>query len=109
MSAYDPKRTWHRHLGVTDGAILDPKMAAARKIGLEVAALDIRRAEDIASAFATLKGWADALYVVHEPLVSTCMAQINSLALGAHLPTMQDVREDVEAGGLVSYGPNFSD
>jgi putative tryptophan/tyrosine transport system substrate-binding protein len=66
----------------------DQTQAAARKIGLEVAARDVRRAEDIAAAFATLKGLADALYVVHEPLVSTYMAQINSLALGAHLPTM---------------------
>ena len=38
--------------------------AAARTLGMEVAPLAIRRAEDIAPAFAALKGEADALYVV---------------------------------------------
>jgi putative ABC transport system substrate-binding protein len=31
------------------------------------------------------------------------------LALGARLPTIHDYREFVEAGGLMSYGPNFPD
>ena len=34
---------------------------------------------------------------------------INTLALGVRLPTMSGVREYVEAGGLMSYGPNFPD
>jgi putative tryptophan/tyrosine transport system substrate-binding protein len=81
--------------------------AAGRQLGFEVVRLEIRRAEDIVSVFATLKGRADAIYVVHEPLVSTYRVQINGLALDARLPTMHDVREGVEAGGLISYGPNF--
>ena len=44
--------------------------AAARTLGLEVATLEIRRAEDIAPAFESLKGRADALYVCADPLVS---------------------------------------
>ncbi len=83
--------------------------AAARKLGLEVAMLEIRRVEDIASAFAALKGQADALYVVDEPLVFTRRVSINTFALVARLPTMHDIREYVEAGGLMSYGPNFPD
>src|SRR5262245_889081 len=43
--------------------------AAARALGIEVATLEIRRAEDIAPAFAALKGEADALYVVVDALV----------------------------------------
>src|SRR5262249_28742859 len=35
--------------------------------------------------------------------------RINTLALAARLPTMQGVREYVEAGGLMSYGPNLAD
>jgi putative ABC transport system substrate-binding protein len=35
--------------------------------------------------------------------------RINTFALAARLPTMSDFREFVEAGGLMSYGPNFSD
>src|SRR6266436_8045641 len=41
--------------------------AAARALGIEVAPLEIRRAEDIASAFDMLKAQADALYVVVDP------------------------------------------
>ena len=83
--------------------------AAARTLGLEVAALEIRRAEDIAPAFEALKGRADALYVVGDPLVITNRIRINTLALAARLPTMYNIREYVEAGGLMSYGPNFPD
>jgi len=35
--------------------------------------------------------------------------RINTLALGARLPTMHGYRDNVEAGGLMSYGPNFAD
>ena len=83
--------------------------AAARTLGLEVATLEIRRAEDIAPAFEALKGRADALYVCADPLVNTNRIRINTLALGARLPTMHGIREYVEAGGLMSYGPNFPD
>ena len=35
--------------------------------------------------------------------------RINTLALVARLPTMYGARENVEAAGLISYGPNFTD
>ena len=71
--------------------------------------LEIRRAEDIAPAFEALKGRAEALYVCADPLVITNRVRINTLALGARLPTMHIFREYVEAGGLMSYGANFPD
>ena len=83
--------------------------AAAVTLGLEVAPLEIRRAEDIASAFETIKGRADALYVVGDALVFTNRLRINTFALAARLPTMHVDRALVEAAGLMSYGPNFSD
>jgi len=83
--------------------------AAAHTLGLEVATLEIRQAEDIAPAFEALQARADALYVVSEPLVNTYRIRVNNLALGARLPTMHGFRELVEAGGLMSYGPNFPD
>src|SRR5262245_44687422 len=67
-------------------------------------ALEIRRAEDIAPAFEALKGRADALYVCNDPLVNTNRVRINTSALGARLPTVYNWRENVEAGGLMSYG-----
>jgi putative tryptophan/tyrosine transport system substrate-binding protein len=83
--------------------------AAAQKLGLDVVPLDIKRAEDIAPAIDTLKGRAQALYVVGDPLIADNQIQINTLALVARLPTMHGTRGYVEIGGLVSYGPDFSD
>ena len=83
--------------------------AAARKLGIQVAALELRRVEDIAPALESVKGRAQALYVCIDPLTNINRMNINALALGARLPTMHDFREPVEAGGLMSYGPNFPD
>jgi putative tryptophan/tyrosine transport system substrate-binding protein len=83
--------------------------AAARTLGLEVVPAEIRRVDDIAPALEALKGRADALYVVTEPLVNTNRIRLNALALEARLPTIHGTRDYVEAGGLLSYGANFAD
>ena len=83
--------------------------AAARALGLVVITSELRRAEDISPAFDALKGRADALYVCSDPLVNTHRIRVNTLALAARLPTMHFFREYVEAGGLMSYGPNLPD
>jgi putative tryptophan/tyrosine transport system substrate-binding protein len=83
--------------------------ATARTLGLEAITLEIRRGEDIVPAFEALNGRADALYVCIDPLVGTHRIRINTLALAARLPTMHAFREYVEAGGLMSYGPNVPD
>ena len=54
-------------------------------------------------------GRADALYVLTDPLLFVNRMRINILALGARLPTIHGFKEYVEAGGLISYGPNFPD
>jgi putative tryptophan/tyrosine transport system substrate-binding protein len=83
--------------------------AAAHKLGLEVATVEIRRADDIVSAVESLKGRVDALIIPPDALLLPNRIRINTLALGARLPTMHGSREYVEAGGLMSYGPNYSD
>jgi putative ABC transport system substrate-binding protein len=83
--------------------------AISKTLGLEVATVEIRRAEDISPAFEALKGRADALYVITDALVSTNRIRINTFALAARLLTMHGVREYVEAGGLMSYGADYSD
>ena len=76
------------------GAVLDMReaQAAARTLGLEVATFEVRRADDIASAFEALKG-ADALYVCADPLLNTNRIRIVTLANIARLPTMHAQRE----------------
>ena len=83
--------------------------AAARILGLDVVPHAIRRAEDIAPAFETIKSQADALYVAVDALVNANREQIARSALGARLPTTFNESGCVEVGGLMSYGPNFSD
>jgi putative ABC transport system substrate-binding protein len=80
---------------------------AARTLGIDVATSNIRRTEDIAAAIEALKGRADALHVVSDPLQFANGVRINTLALGARLPTMYGYREGVDAGGLMSYGANY--
>src|SRR5215467_8745577 len=88
---------------------LGEAQAAARTLGLEFDALEIRRAEDIVPAFEAIKGRTQALYVCPDGLVDANKIRINTSALGARLPTMHGYREYVEAGGLMSYGANLPD
>jgi putative tryptophan/tyrosine transport system substrate-binding protein len=83
--------------------------AAARALGLDITILRIRSARDIIPAFATVKDRVQAVYAVADPLVNTNRARIHTLAMAAHLPSVYNAREFVEAGGLMSYGPNASD
>ena len=103
-----------RRLGIltnaeNPGAVLEIRAVQeiARPLGLEVVTPDVRHPEDILAAFDTFKGRIDALYVIADPLVTAHRARINTLTLQARLPSMHSLREWVEAGGLISYGPNM--
>jgi putative ABC transport system substrate-binding protein len=86
---------------------VDIVRAAASPLGLEVLATEIRNGEEIAPTVTAIATNVDALFVVGEPLTFTYRTQINALALAARLPTTYSFRGYVEAGGLMSYGPNF--
>ncbi len=79
----------------------------ARTLGIDTIPLEIRRTGDIAPAIQSLKGRAQALYVVGDPLVNFNRIRINTFALVARLPTMYVQRQYVEAAGLMSYGANY--
>ena len=83
--------------------------AAARGLGIQVVTSEIRRAEDIAPAIEASRGKVEALYVAGDPLVTTNRTRVAILAVGAHLPSIYGNHENVEAGGLISYGPNLPD
>jgi putative ABC transport system substrate-binding protein len=83
--------------------------AIAKGQNLDVITAQIRYAEDISTAFATLKGQADALYVTADTLVNNNRERIGALALDARLPTICGFRDMVEAGSLMSYGANYLD
>jgi putative ABC transport system substrate-binding protein len=83
--------------------------AAAAVLGVDVAKLEIREAADIAPAIQGFTGPALALYIPLDALAVSYALRINTLALGQHLPTMHDTREQLQAGGLMSYGPDLLD
>jgi putative tryptophan/tyrosine transport system substrate-binding protein len=83
---------------------------AARSVGVEVVTFEMRQAGDIEPAFETMKrSSVQAVYVLPVPLLFANRVRINTLALAAHQATMHGGREYVEAGGLMSYGPNWTD
>jgi putative ABC transport system substrate-binding protein len=82
---------------------------AARTAGLEAVTLAVRRAEEITAVFDGLNNKADALYCVPGPLTGTNRVRIVTLALAAKLPAIYGTRNDVDAGGLMPYGPDVAD
>jgi putative ABC transport system substrate-binding protein len=87
--------------------------AAARALGLEVMPMEIRRPEDIPPTFEAFQASAgpkaDALYVVSDALVASNRRRIITFTLTQRLSTIFSYREYLQAGGLMSYGPNFAD
>jgi putative ABC transport system substrate-binding protein len=82
----------------------DAAHAAAQTLGLDVVMSGFGRADDVTAAIESLKGRADALYVVVDPLVNAVRATINTLAVAARLPVMHSFQENLDGGGLISYG-----
>ena len=82
----------------------------ARSLAVQIRAVDVKNATDLDGAFDTAKIWrADALIVLSNPLSLAYRRQIGDLAGKAGLPTMYLYRAHVDAGGLVSYGPDLPD
>jgi putative ABC transport system substrate-binding protein len=91
------------------GAVVETEEVreAARTLGLEVIALEIRAGEDIGPAFDLVKDRAQALYLPSDAIVFKNRIRISSLAQNAGLPMITVFRDYVTAGSLMSYGPNY--
>ena len=82
---------------------------AARALKLKLQLLEIRRREELLGAFqAARNGQAQALNVFNSPLLASLYREIIILAAEYRLPAIYQWREHVEAGGLISYGPNLA-
>lgn len=93
------------------GAMLEMRevVATARNLGLEVIPIEVTQAAEIFSSIEALKDRADALYVAADPLFFSNRIKVNGLAQAERLPTIYGSREYVDAGALISYGPNWTD
>ena len=84
--------------------------SASRALGVQVHAIGVRNAGEFSGAFAELsRERAGALIVSSNPFIYFHRKQIADLAAKNRLPAMFEARVYVDAGGLVSYGPNGFD
>ncbi len=79
-------------------------------MSVDIRALDVKNANDLDEAFNTAKNWrADALIVLSNPFSLAHRTRIGSLAEKVSLPSIYLYRAHVDAGGLISYGPDLPD
>jgi putative tryptophan/tyrosine transport system substrate-binding protein len=79
---------------------------AARAWGVRVHPVELRRPGDLAPAFAAMRRERpDALLVLSDGLTFRHRAEIIRWATDSRVPAMYEIREYVEAGGLMAYGP----
>jgi putative tryptophan/tyrosine transport system substrate-binding protein len=75
---------------------------AAHQLGVTILPVDIRSADDLESAFASMKeSGAEALIVIRSALASAVAERIAELALRAHLPSCHAISSMATAGGLL--------
>jgi putative ABC transport system substrate-binding protein len=83
---------------------------AARPLAVDLQELEVRQPAELASAFSALAAWGvGAVVILSDPMLGNELAQLARLAAEKHLPAIYPRREFAEAGGLMAYGPNFSD
>jgi putative tryptophan/tyrosine transport system substrate-binding protein len=82
----------------------------AQSLALQTQVVELKEAANLEGAFESAKNWgADALIVLSNPLALAYRIRIAELAAKARLPTIYLYRAHVDAGGLISYGPDLPD
>jgi putative ABC transport system substrate-binding protein len=95
---------------VTAGPTMREVVVAGRALSLEIEVFNASTGAEIGAAFTALSRWRpDALLVGPDPLFNTERAQLVALAARHALPASYFQRDYVEAGGLMSYGPDYAD
>ncbi|HEY7062897.1 MAG TPA: ABC transporter substrate-binding protein [Chloroflexota bacterium] len=81
---------------------------AARTLGIEMQSVEVHGADELVGAFEIIaRERPDALVRIVDPLTSiSATPELPDLIRLSRLPTMHPVRRDVEAGGLMAYGPS---
>jgi putative tryptophan/tyrosine transport system substrate-binding protein len=91
-------------------SMLNEAHAAARALAIQLQVLEVRRPNELRNAFsAMVRRRAGAVLSLADPLFSSERVQLLRLAAENRLPVMIYEKESVEAGGLMSYGPNYPD
>jgi len=83
---------------------------ASRSLGVTLQSFEVRSSDELESIFVEIANrGAQALVTLQDPLTNTHRNRIAMLATDSRLPTMFASRSFVDAGGLVSYGPDYAD
>jgi putative ABC transport system substrate-binding protein len=90
----------------TNAVQLQGAEAAAHTLGVRLKAVPVRGADDFAPALNALRGIEGVLHA-DTPLFVTHRARLVDAVAGSRLPAIHPARVYVEAGGLMSYGPNL--
>ena len=92
------------------GPALDETKETARALALELHAVDVRQRSEVAPAFsAMMNGRPGAVLILSDPVFGNELSQLSKLAITHRLPAMYSRREFAEVGGLLTYGPSFTD
>jgi putative tryptophan/tyrosine transport system substrate-binding protein len=83
---------------------------AARQLRIAVQSLEVRTPDDVNRALGgAVQEKANALITVEDPLTQSYRKQIADFATRNRIPTISGLRDYVDAGGLLSYGPSLAD
>jgi ABC-type uncharacterized transport system substrate-binding protein len=83
---------------------------AARRLRIEVQSLAVQSPDDFDAAFENARRpRPDALVEIEDPLTNSLHKRILEFVAAERLPSLHGVREEVEAGGLISYGASIPD
>jgi putative ABC transport system substrate-binding protein len=100
---------WNSNNG-SHQAYLDEWRAQAPQLGLHLIFVDVHSPNQFESAFAAMmQERPDALSLTFDPVHMSHVGWIVDFAAKQRLPTMYIARDNVAAGGLISYGPSISD
>ncbi len=92
------------------GRSLKQVQAVAQKLGVKILPVKTQTAPEIEDAFSVMaRDNARAVIVERDAVFNQQVRQIAELAMKHRLPSIAGIREYVEAGGLMSYGPNNVD
>ena len=94
----------------TGSAQLIAAKAAAPRFKFDLQVIEVRNADDLDGALsAGVSAGARAIVLLSSPLISTGSSQLADFVMKNRLPAISPFRKFADAGGLMSYGPNFDD
>ena len=95
---------------VTSERQLKAAEAGARSLRLHVQSLKVGAPSELPGAFdAAARGRAEGLFVLVSPMLTSSREAVVALSARHRIPTVYPSRDSVDAGGLMSYGPNVAD